>query len=89
MSRTSQGALDSAELERKVIEWATEILEEPATPQDNFLDLGGHSMLAVQLNQRISDEFGAELDMQILFERSIGEAVASIPSLHYPNAQNG
>ncbi|MFB7216141.1 acyl carrier protein [Streptomyces sp. NPDC056255] len=86
---TSREVRDPVTVESTVVEWAAEILEEPATPQDNFLDLGGHSMLAIELNQRVKGTFGFELDLQMLFEKSIGEAVASASGHLNPQTQNG
>ncbi|MEX2972758.1 phosphopantetheine-binding protein [Streptomyces sp. C184] len=63
------------EAQRLTLEWVTELLEEPqARAEDNFLDLGGHSMLALQLSQRAKERFGVEYDIKILFEGSIAEA---------------
>jgi aryl carrier-like protein len=59
------------------VTWVGELLEESdLSAQDNFLDLGGHSVLALELGERVKENLGVELDMQILFERSIGEAIA-------------
>jgi len=59
------------------VTWVGEVLEESdLSARDNFLDLGGHSVLALELSERVREELGVELDMQILFERSIGEAIA-------------
>src|SRR5690606_26916735 len=35
---------------------------------DSFFDLGGHSLLLVQLHQRLQEELGADLTMVELFE---------------------
>lgn len=59
------------------VTWVGEVLEESdLSAQDNFLDLGGHSVLALELSERVKKNLGVDLDMQILFERSIGEALA-------------
>jgi aryl carrier-like protein len=59
------------------VAWVGELLEESdLSAQDNFLDLGGHSVLALELSERVKKTLGVDLDMQILFERSIGEALA-------------
>ncbi|MGW2711042.1 phosphopantetheine-binding protein [Streptomyces sp. NPDC001356] len=75
---TSAEVRDPAAVERSVVEWAAEVLEESATAEENFLDLGGHSLLAIELNQRVNAAFGVELNLQILFEKSIGEAAADV-----------
>ncbi|WP_318205652.1 phosphopantetheine-binding protein [Streptomyces sp. SCL15-4] len=67
------------EVQQLTLEWVAELLEDPqAGPDDNFLDLGGHSMLALQLSQRAKDRFGAEYDIKVLFEGSIAEAGADL-----------
>lgn len=54
--------------------WAEELLEEPdVSLEDNFLDRGGHSLLAVELSVRIEERFGAPINMRVLFENSIRE----------------
>ncbi|MEU1805963.1 acyl carrier protein [Streptomyces sp. NPDC019937] len=67
------------EVQQLTLEWVAELLEEPqARPEDNFLDLGGHSMLALQLSQRAKKHFGAEYDIKVLFEGSVAEAAADL-----------
>jgi aryl carrier-like protein len=59
--------------------WVVELLDESdVSLEDNFLDLGGHSMLALRLNERIADRYGAGLSLRLLFERSLGDAVAEL-----------
>ncbi len=85
----SEDVHDPVAVERMVVDWAAEILEEPATAQDNFLDLGGHSMLAIELNERVSGALGVELDLQILFEETIGEAAAKVTDALISRTRNG
>ncbi|MFI0776983.1 phosphopantetheine-binding protein [Streptomyces sp. NPDC021212] len=67
----------SANPDTLAVTWVGEVLEESdLSAQDNFLDLGGHSVLALELSERVKKDLGVDLDMQILFERSIGEAIA-------------
>ncbi len=44
---------------------------------DNFFDLGGHSLLVTRLISRIRTTFGAELSIQAVFERPTVSAVAA------------
>ncbi|MER7461277.1 phosphopantetheine-binding protein [Streptomyces sp. NPDC097981] len=78
MSETTNGGTALDEALGLILEWSTELLEEPTASEDNFLDLGGHSALALELNDRIKERFHVEADMQILFERSLGEVAASV-----------
>ncbi|MFE7462388.1 MULTISPECIES: phosphopantetheine-binding protein [unclassified Streptomyces] len=67
------------ELEKLIVDWVSEFIEEPdVSPADNFLDLGGHSLLAMNLNTRVQQHFGHELDVKVLFEESLGSAIAEL-----------
>ncbi len=69
------------ELQRLLVDWVNEFLEtSSASLDDNFLDLGGHSLLAMNLNTRVLQRFGQELDVQTLFEQTVGEAIAELHS---------
>jgi hypothetical protein len=47
------------------------------TGDDNFLDVGGHSMIAINFNAWLTEEFGVTTDLAQLFQKTIREAVAS------------
>lgn len=69
----------TAEVQRLTLEWVAELLEEPGvTPEDNFLDLGGHSMLALELGERAKERFGADYDLQCLFQDDLAAAAADL-----------
>jgi amino acid adenylation domain-containing protein len=50
--------------------WAEVLSVSDVQATDDFFDLGGHSILAVQLAARLSAEFGVELDVRSIFEHS-------------------
>ncbi|EIM6955327.1 hypothetical protein LNU80_004252 [Salmonella enterica] len=50
------------------------LLERPVTEGDNFLDIGGHSMMAISLNERIRNKFGLTLSMERLYNTTLTEA---------------
>ncbi|MFC9946648.1 acyl carrier protein [Streptomyces pratensis] len=67
------------ELQKLIVDWVGEFIENPdVSPGDNFLDLGGHSLLAMNLNTRVQQRFGHELDVKVLFEESLGSAIAEL-----------
>jgi acyl carrier protein len=78
MAEVTDAGTRTEEAERLVVSWVAEMIGEDVSAEDNFLDLGGHSMLALELSQKAQEQFGAEFDMQILFERSLAEATADV-----------
>ncbi|GAA2473930.1 phosphopantetheine-binding protein [Streptomyces mauvecolor] len=89
MSEINQDQLTIDDAQGLILAWATELLEEPATAEDNFLDLGGHSVLALELSDRIKERFGAEVDIQVLFEQSLGEVASQVARLTGTTVQSG
>jgi tyrocidine synthetase-3 len=66
-------------LERKLVEIWTEILgKERIGVNDNFFDLGGHSLKATQLVARIYKEFNVELELTEVFVSSTIKKLADI-----------
>ncbi|HEU5152235.1 MAG TPA: phosphopantetheine-binding protein [Iamia sp.] len=56
--------------------WLQEELEDDTiTLEDNFLDVGGNSYLAMQLAEMLYAEGGFKLDMRRLYELSLAEAL--------------
>ncbi|ATZ96031.1 MULTISPECIES: acyl carrier protein [Dickeya] len=51
--------------------WLSDILEQSVKPGDNFLDAGGHSMIAISLNERVKKEFGLTLSMERLYNTTL------------------
>ncbi|MEU7568259.1 phosphopantetheine-binding protein [Streptomyces fradiae] len=66
------------EMQKLLVDWVSEFLEVPVSPEDNFLDLGGHSLFAMNLNARVQQRFGQELHVKTLLEKSLGEAVEEL-----------
>jgi NADP-dependent 3-hydroxy acid dehydrogenase YdfG len=59
--------------------WEALLGIQPIGVHDNFFDLGGHSLLGIQLISRVRDCFGVDLPLRILFEApTISEMVAAI-----------
>lgn len=59
---------------KEYISWMEFLLERPVTEWDNFLDIGGHSMMAISLNERIRNKFGLTLSMERLYNTTLTEA---------------
>jgi Phosphopantetheine attachment site len=58
---------------KEYISWMESLLERPVNAGDNFLDVGGHSMLAISLNERIQNQFGLTLSMEHLYNATLTE----------------
>ncbi|WP_331831757.1 amino acid adenylation domain-containing protein [Pseudomonas sp. LH21] len=59
------------ELERKLAAiWAEVLHVERVGLQDNFFDLGGHSLLIVQVIGRVREQLGVDLSLNELFEQA-------------------
>lgn len=63
---------------QQYIAWIQEILERPISEEDNFLDIGGYSMIAIALNERVRNEFNLTLSMERLYNSTLSEAFYSI-----------
>ncbi|AFY82811.1 non-ribosomal peptide synthetase [Oscillatoria acuminata] len=48
--------------------WAQLLQRHPISREDNFFEVGGHSLLVTQLVSQIRDTFGVELPLRSLFE---------------------
>ncbi|ATO34939.1 hypothetical protein DZA65_03909 [Dickeya dianthicola] len=51
--------------------WLGDVLEQPVEPDDNFLDAGGHSMIAISLNEKVKKEFGLTLSIERLYNTTL------------------
>jgi FkbH-like protein len=60
------------EAERKLAQIWMELLNVPSIrPDDNFFDLGGHSLLVVLLQMRIKEAFAVELDVDEVYSGTL------------------
>lgn len=74
MSRTIHEEVRDA-----TMKWAAEILMEPELSlSDNFLELGGHSILALRMCSKAKEQFGTEYDMLVLFESDLAGAAQDL-----------
>jgi len=67
-----------ADLEHAALAWLRAELEDPEiTGDDNFLEVGGHSLTYSKLNQHLADTFGVVLDMKTTYDLPLAAAVAA------------
>ncbi|KRP59506.1 MULTISPECIES: acyl carrier protein [Pseudomonas] len=55
--------------------WIEEALENPVAQDENFLDVGGNSMIALELNKRLRKKYDIEVSIEKLFNKSIADAI--------------
>ena len=67
-----------------LVELWSGLLETPVSPEDNFFDLGGHSMAAVQMASRVAKETGAKLKMMPLATQTLAQLAMELPSSAFP-----
>ena len=58
--------------------WRDLLKHERVGTNDNFFDLGGHSLLVVQLQSRLRQKFGTEITLVELFQMPTVAAIASL-----------
>jgi amino acid adenylation domain-containing protein len=67
------------EVEKQIVHiWENVLNTRPIGVRDNFFDLGGHSILAVRLMNRVAETFGNELPIAVLLQAPTIEQLASI-----------
>jgi amino acid adenylation domain-containing protein len=58
-----------------------EVLGFEVAPADNFFDIGGNSMLAVQMSERVARETGYRIKLMQLAAQSVGEIATDLPAV--------
>src|SRR5690606_7634141 len=64
----------------------TALLGVEAGPQDNFFDLGGHSMLAAKMASRVARETGHRIRLMPLATQTLAHLAAELPLQSLPGA---
>ncbi|KAF1718194.1 non-ribosomal peptide synthetase [Pseudoxanthomonas yeongjuensis] len=77
-SAASGSTLHDPRVDYLMTVWS-ELLGNPAGPDDNFFDLGGHSMLAVQMANRVMRDTGVRLRLLSLATQTLAQAAALLP----------
>ena len=58
----------------------SQLLGREAGPGDNFFDLGGHSMLAVQMANRVKADTGVRIQLMTLASQTLAQIAAELPA---------
>ncbi|MFL6335980.1 MAG: amino acid adenylation domain-containing protein [Pyrinomonadaceae bacterium] len=78
-----------SQLERTIADiWREALQVERVGVRDNFFDLGGHSLLMVQVHSRLCAALGRDLPMVEMFQHPTVSALAAHLSLEGPDAPN-
>lgn len=67
----------------------SELLGVAVAPHDNFFDLGGHSMLAVQMVNRVAIDTGVRIKLVRLASHDLAKIAADLPGEAEPGARIG
>jgi len=85
-SKPAPGDQEDPRVSYMVLVWS-EILAVPAAAQDNFFDLGGHSMLAVQMANRVARDTGFRIKLMPLATQTLEQIAMTLPASQ-PAASN-
>lgn len=73
-----QSSASAAEIAEAVVDWLRGELDDPdITAEDNFLDLGGHSLTFAKLNVFLVDTYGIALDLTVTYNNTLADATAA------------
>jgi acyl carrier protein len=62
----------------EVVAWLRRALDDDdITGDDRFLEIGGHSMMAIELNTWVAERFDASVDLADLFRESVRDAIGA------------
>jgi amino acid adenylation domain-containing protein len=76
-TRSSPADAELTNLESVLCSWCREILGlHTVTPSDDFFEIGGHSLAAVQLMHRVAEEYGTQLKLSVLLHARSMHALA-------------
>src|SRR3546814_10156317 len=64
------------------------LLDMDVKPSDNVFDIGGNSMLAIQMSERVVKETGVRIKLMQLAVQSLGEISADLPDVAVPGARS-
>jgi hypothetical protein len=68
-----------AEVEQALLDWLRgELNDTNITADDNFLDIGGYSLMFSKLNRFLSDSYRVTLDMKTTYKEPLHVAVTNM-----------
>jgi acyl carrier protein len=77
-SRDAEHATPSNQYEALICQIFSELTGvENVGPEDNFFEIGGHSLLAITLITELRDKFSLDLDLEKIFEDSTPRGLAA------------
>ncbi|WP_417473049.1 amino acid adenylation domain-containing protein [Luteimonas mephitis] len=74
--------------ERYLLDMWSQLLDTEVKPADNFFDLGGNSMLAVQMSERVARETGVRIKLMQLAVQSLAEIATGLPGEAAPGPRS-
>jgi acyl carrier protein len=77
--------MQRSEVMTEVLGVASAVFERPVDGSDNFFDLGGDSVSAIQLVTDLEHRFGTELDIDLLLEAADFAGIAEMIAVGRPN----
>ncbi|MET0892536.1 MAG: phosphopantetheine-binding protein [Pseudoxanthomonas sp.] len=80
------GAGQPSERARYLADLWAELLHCEVQASDNFFDLGGHSMLAVQMANRVHRDTGVRIQLMTLATQSLAQIASTLPVLESGSA---
>src|SRR3546814_13198289 len=78
----------------RISDWSSDVcssdllLDMDVKPSDNFFDIGGNSMLAIQMSERVVKETGVRIKLMQLAVQSLGVIAADLPDVAVPGARS-
>lgn len=77
---TSESGGDPMPQQSYLVDLWSNLLGMEVRPEDNFFDIGGNSLLAVQMAERVAKETGAQLKLMAIATLSLAQLAAELPS---------
>lgn len=81
-------AAAGTDTERVIVEiWEESLDVRPVGIHDNFIELGGDSLLAVEAAAQISETFSAEIPIEVMFDQTVAQIARRIQTTDSPGEE--